>query len=138
MPPTITLRSRDRVLRAELFDTSAGLSLLGLLPRDLVFRDLNDVEKIADLDMTLDTAGMPSGSSASPGDLGYWRPPFGALLRFRAELERHQDPRSHPRVRGRDRRARRVIPGTCGTRQRPSDCPRPTRSTASVAKTARD
>lgn len=54
--------------------SAATSSLLAQLPLELAFDDFGGQEKLAPLPAPLDLDGMPAGSSAEPGTIGYYAP----------------------------------------------------------------
>jgi hypothetical protein len=57
-----------------LDDNPATASLLEQLPLDLTFSDFGGQEKLAQLPAPLVLNGMPAGSGAQPGTIGYYAP----------------------------------------------------------------
>lgn len=62
-------------LKAHLNQSSAARAFYQELPRTLSFRDYAGLpEKVADLNHTLPTTGMPKGHAGTKGAIGYWSP----------------------------------------------------------------
>lgn len=62
-------------LKAHLNNSSAAKAFAKELPTTLSFRDFMDMpEKVADLNHSLTTKGMPSGHEGTKGAIGYWSP----------------------------------------------------------------
>ncbi|MFK3834830.1 cyclophilin-like fold protein [Microbacterium sp. NPDC087868] len=72
IPVRITMN--DRTIAGVLNTSPATVSLLALLPLELSFTDFGGQEKLAALPKSLDLDGMPIGSSAEPGMIGYYAP----------------------------------------------------------------
>jgi hypothetical protein len=72
--PTIRLTVGGRAVNIELNDSNTAVDLLQQLPRRLRFRDYGGQEKTAALPAELSLAGVPAGSDARPGDVGYYAP----------------------------------------------------------------
>ena len=64
----------DLVLQGSLGTTSTARDLVAQLPLTLRFRDLNGVEKYADLPRKLSLDGVPAGDDPEPDDIGYYAP----------------------------------------------------------------
>jgi hypothetical protein len=69
-------------VRGSLQDTAATASLLAQLPLQLSFSDFGGQEKIAPLPAPLSLEGMPSGSDAEPGTIGYYAPSQALVLYY--------------------------------------------------------
>ena len=54
--------------------SAAASSLLAQLPHDFAFRDFGGQEKLAKIPRPLSLDGMPAGSAAEPGTIGYYVP----------------------------------------------------------------
>jgi hypothetical protein len=70
----IRLTIRDLVVSGQLGTTAAARDLIAQLPLTLTFRDLNHVEKYADLPRSLSMEGVPKGDDPEPTDIGYYAP----------------------------------------------------------------
>jgi hypothetical protein len=55
---------------------------LSQLPLTLAFRDLNDVEKIAELPKALTTDGVPEGDDPAVAEIGYYAPSNDLVLYY--------------------------------------------------------
>jgi hypothetical protein len=64
----------DTVLTARLADNATARDLAGQLPLTLLFKDFNQVEKIAKLPRPLSTQGVPEGDDPEISDIGYYQP----------------------------------------------------------------
>ncbi len=82
IPLTITLD--DRSIRGMLHPSAATTSLLAQLPLELSFDDFGGQEKLATLPAPLALDGMPEGSSAEPGTIGYYAPHRVLVLYYRS------------------------------------------------------
>ena len=69
-------------VRGSLQDNAATASLLAQLPLQLSFSDFGGQEKIALLPAPLSLEGMPSGSDAEPGTIGYYVPSHALVLYY--------------------------------------------------------
>jgi hypothetical protein len=69
-------------VRGSLHDNAATASLLAQLPLQLSFSDFGGQEKIAPLPAPLSLEGMPSGSDAEPGTIGYYAPSQALVLYY--------------------------------------------------------
>ena len=69
-------------VRGSLQDNAATASLLAQLPLQLSFSDFGGQEKIAPLPVPLSLEGMPSGSDAEPGTIGYYAPSQALVLYY--------------------------------------------------------
>ena len=69
-------------VRGSLQDNAATASLLAQLPLQLSFSDFGGQEKIAPLPAPLSLEGMPSGSDAEPGTIGYYAPSQALVLYY--------------------------------------------------------
>jgi hypothetical protein len=72
----------DDVVEGRLWDNPTARDLATLLPLTLEFRDLNDVEKVAQLSRALTTDGVPRGDDAAPGVIGYYAPSRDLVLYY--------------------------------------------------------
>ncbi|GAB5056759.1 hypothetical protein COSHB9_11470 [Companilactobacillus alimentarius] len=71
----ITVSINGTELKAHLNNSSAAKAFAKELPTTLSFRDYADMpEKVADLNHSLPTKGMPSGHEGTRGAIGYWSP----------------------------------------------------------------
>ena len=70
----IRITLNDRTVTGVLHPSAATASLLAMLPLKLSFTDFGGQEKLAALPESLDLGGMPDGSSAEPGTIGYYAP----------------------------------------------------------------
>jgi hypothetical protein len=68
-------------LTATLDDNATARDFASLLPLKLTLQDYAATEKISDLPRKLTTAGAPSGSKPSSGDITYYSP-WGNLALF--------------------------------------------------------
>ena len=75
----------DVQLSARLNDTATAHDLAAQLPLTLTYRDLNDVEKFAQLPRKLSLDGVPEGADPEIGDIGYWAPD-GALVFYYGDV----------------------------------------------------
>jgi hypothetical protein len=64
----------DKVITARLADNATAHDLAAQLPLTLTFRDLNQVEKIANLPRPLSMEGAPAGNDPEIRDIGYYAP----------------------------------------------------------------
>lgn len=71
-----------RQLTALLGDNPTADDLAARLPLTLSFRDLNNVEKIAELPGPLTTDGVPVGDDPDTGDIGYYAPTNNLVLYY--------------------------------------------------------
>lgn len=62
------------MLQGSLGTTSTARDLVAQLPLTLRFRDLNGVEKYADLPRKLSLDGVPAGDDPEADDIGYYAP----------------------------------------------------------------
>jgi hypothetical protein len=72
----------DQVLQGLILDNPVGRQVLATLPMTRTFRDFNAVEKICSVGADIATDGMPRGSSAKPGDIGYYAPSDHLVLYY--------------------------------------------------------
>lgn len=79
---SITISVGDSVVRGTLDANAATADLLAQLPLELSFEDFGGQEKIAVLPAALNLDGMPSGSSADAGTIGYYAPNQGLVLYY--------------------------------------------------------
>lgn len=79
-PVLITFGSTT--VRGTLQSSAATASLLAQLPLELSFDDFGGQEKIASLPAPLSLDGMPSGSDAQPGTIGYYAPGQALVLYY--------------------------------------------------------
>ncbi|WP_119326743.1 cyclophilin-like fold protein [Companilactobacillus musae] len=71
----ITVSINGTNLKAHLNNSSAAKAFAKELPATLSFRDYAGLpEKVADLNHSLSTKGMPSGHAGTKGSIGYWSP----------------------------------------------------------------
>jgi len=78
----ITLTVDETSVTGVLRNSAATASLLTQLPLELFFRDFGGQEKIAGLPEPLALEGMPSGSGAEPGMIGYYAPDQALVLYY--------------------------------------------------------
>jgi len=78
----ITITLDETTITANLHASAATSSLLAQLPLELSFEDFGGQEKIATLPAPLALAGMPAGSSAEPGTIGYYAPGQALVLYY--------------------------------------------------------
>lgn len=71
---TIAIAIAGRTVTGSLEQSATARALVAQLPLDLSFRDFGGQEKIADLPAALPVDGMPPGSAAEPGTIGYYAP----------------------------------------------------------------
>lgn len=71
-----------RQLDATLGDNPTADDLAARLPLTLSFRDLNNVEKIAELPSPLTMDGVPAGDDPDIGDIGYYAPTNHLVLYY--------------------------------------------------------
>ena len=79
---SITITVKDTTITGDLQASAATTSLLAQLPLELTFEDFGGQEKIATLPAPLALDGMPSGSSAEPGTIGYYAPDQALVLYY--------------------------------------------------------
>jgi hypothetical protein len=79
---TITITVNETTVTGVLQASAATTSLLTQLPLELSFEDFGGQEKIATLPAPLALDGMPSGSSAEPGTIGYYAPDQALVLYY--------------------------------------------------------
>ncbi|KRB35162.1 hypothetical protein ASD93_15325 [Microbacterium sp. Root180] len=79
---SITITVNDTTVTGVLRASAATASLLEQLPLELSFADFGGQEKIAALPAPLALDGMPSGSSAEPGTIGYYAPDQALVLYY--------------------------------------------------------
>jgi hypothetical protein len=70
----IRITVADQTIIAQLADNPTAQDLVGQLPLTLTFRDLNRVEKIAELPRPLTIEGVPPGADPEINDIGYYAP----------------------------------------------------------------
>ncbi|MDR6611928.1 cyclophilin-like fold protein [Leifsonia sp. 1010] len=70
----ISITVDGQTLTGTLDHNSTASALLEQLPLELTLRDFGGQEKVADLPSALPLEGMPAGSAASPGTIGYYAP----------------------------------------------------------------
>ncbi|GAA3853757.1 hypothetical protein GCM10023084_04990 [Streptomyces lacrimifluminis] len=68
-------------IAAALNDSATARDFAAQLPLTLSLRDLNQVEKVADLPRKLSTSGAPEGADPKAGDLAYYEP-WGTLAAY--------------------------------------------------------
>lgn len=78
----IRMSVAGRQLTALLGDNRTADDLAARLPLTLSFRDLNNVEKIAELPGPLTTDGVPVGDDPDIGDIGYYAPTNNLVLYY--------------------------------------------------------
>ena len=78
----ITITVNGTTITGVLQASAATASLLAQLPLELSFEDFGGQEKIAALPAPLALDGMPSGSSAEPGTIGYYAPDQALVLYY--------------------------------------------------------
>jgi hypothetical protein len=71
-----------RPVRARLADNPTARALADQLPLTLPFRDLNGVEKVAQLPQRLTTDGVPEGADPDVADIGYYAPTQDLVLYY--------------------------------------------------------
>jgi hypothetical protein len=71
-----------RPVRARLADNPTARALADQLPLTLGFRDLNGVEKVAQLPQPLTTDGVPEGADPDVADIGYYAPTQDLVLYY--------------------------------------------------------
>jgi hypothetical protein len=76
----IKITIAGQTMAAQLADNPTARDLLGQLPMTLSFRDLNQLEKIAELPRPLTTDGVPDGADPQVADLGYYAPSQDLVL----------------------------------------------------------
>lgn len=79
---TISITVNGATVEGALQDNAATASLLEQLPLELSFADFGGQEKIARLPAPLVLDGMPAGSSAEPGTIGYYAPDQALVLYY--------------------------------------------------------
>ena len=79
---SITITVNGATITGVLQANSATASLVAQLPLELSFADFGGQEKIARLPAPLALDGMPSGSSAEPGMIGYYAPSQSLVLYY--------------------------------------------------------
>jgi hypothetical protein len=79
---TIRITIDDRWITAQLADNPTAQDLADQLPLTLTFRDLNSVEKIAELPRPLTTEGVPEGDDPDIADIGYYAPSNDVVLYY--------------------------------------------------------
>ncbi len=79
---TIRITIDDRRISAQLAGNPTAHDLAGQLPLTLTFRDLNGVEKIADLPRPLTMEGVPEGDDPDIADIGYYAPSNNLVLYY--------------------------------------------------------
>ena len=72
----------DHTAQAELADNPTAVDLAAQLPLTLIFRDFNQVEKVAELPRTLTTDGVPPGAKPHIDDIGYYAPTQSLVLYY--------------------------------------------------------
>ena len=75
----------DMVITARLADNPTAHDLAAQLPLTLMFKDFNQVEKVAALPTRLSTDGSPAGADPDVGDIGYWAP-SGSLVFYYGDV----------------------------------------------------
>jgi hypothetical protein len=79
---TIRITGDNRPIDAQLADNPTAQDLADQLPLTLTFRDLNSVEKIAELPRPLTTEGVPEGDDPDIADIGYYAPSNDLVLYY--------------------------------------------------------
>jgi hypothetical protein len=79
---TIRITIDNRPINAQLADNPTAQALADQLPLTLTFRDLNRVEKIAELPKPLTTEGVPEGDDPDTADIGYYAPSNDLVLYY--------------------------------------------------------
>jgi hypothetical protein len=79
---TIRITIDNRPITAQLADNATAQALADQLPLTLTFRDLNRVEKIAELPKPLTTEGVPEGDDPDIADVGYYAPSNDLVLYY--------------------------------------------------------
>ncbi|NYF12140.1 hypothetical protein HDC34_000434 [Pseudoclavibacter sp. JAI123] len=82
MTTNITITMGDTTVRGTLDANAATADLIAQLPLELAFEDFGGQEKIATLPTALSLDGLPSGSDAPVGTLGYYAPDQGLVLYY--------------------------------------------------------
>lgn len=72
----------DTTVRGTLDANAATADLIAQLPLELSFEDFGGQEKIAPLPTALSLDGLPSGSAAEAGTIGYYAPNQGLVLYY--------------------------------------------------------
>ena len=78
----IVITFDDITVEGSLHPSSTATSLLAQLPLELSFTDFGGQEKIAPLPDPLSVDGMPPGSAAEPGVIGYYAPDQALVLYY--------------------------------------------------------
>lgn len=78
----IRISAAGRQLDATLGANPTADDLAARLPLTLTFRDLNNVEKIAELPSPLTMDGVPTGDDPDIGDIGYYAPTNHLVLYY--------------------------------------------------------
>jgi hypothetical protein len=73
----------DLVLHGTLGATPTARDLIAQLPLTLRFRDLNGVEKYAELPRKLSLEGVPAGDDPDPAEIGYYAPGGNLVFYYR-------------------------------------------------------
>lgn len=84
-PVRIRITIGDKVLDGTLAENPAAAALIDQLPLTLAFKDLNGVEKIADIPEELTMDRMPKGDDPDVGDIGYYAP-WGNLVLYYGDV----------------------------------------------------
>jgi len=71
-----------QAITGELHDNPTADDLTRQLPLTLTFRDLNRVEKVAELPQPLTTDGVPGGDDPAIHDIGYYAPSRNLVLYY--------------------------------------------------------
>jgi hypothetical protein len=79
---TIRITIDDRPITAQLANNPTAQDLADQLPLTLTFRDLNRVEKVAELPRPLTTDGVPEGDDPDIADIGYYAPSNNLVLYY--------------------------------------------------------
>jgi hypothetical protein len=72
----------DHTGQAELANNPTAADLTSQLPLTLIFRDFNQVEKVAELPQKLTMDGVPPGAEPRIDDIGYYEPTHSLVLYY--------------------------------------------------------
>jgi hypothetical protein len=78
----IELAIGDAHVEGELYDHPVARELAAALPLTLVFKDFNQVEKVASLGRRLTLRGVPDADAPEPGEIGYYAPSQSLVLYY--------------------------------------------------------
>jgi hypothetical protein len=70
----IKITISDTMVTAQLADNATARDLAAQLPLTLIFKDFNQLEKVARLPRRLSMEGAPAGADPDVGDIGYYAP----------------------------------------------------------------